>query len=70
MKIFQIQRGFNVTDAKYVINCARVGLLEGLKLDVEILMEGLETGKRYRGHFNVVNKGVIDNLDDDAIKKN
>ncbi|MFW6309446.1 MAG: alpha-galactosidase [bacterium] len=31
------------------------------------IMEGLETGKRYRGHFNVVNQGVIDNLADDAI---
>ena len=31
------------------------------------IIEGLETGRLYRGHFNVVNNGVITNLDDDAI---
>lgn len=31
------------------------------------IIEGLETGKVYRGHFNLVNKGVISNLPDDAI---
>ncbi len=31
------------------------------------IIEGLETGRVYRGHFNVVNKGVITNLPDDAI---
>jgi alpha-galactosidase len=31
------------------------------------IVEGLETGRVYRGHFNVVNKGVISNLPDDAI---
>lgn len=31
------------------------------------IVEGLETGKLYRGHFNVVNKGTITNLPDDAI---
>ncbi len=31
------------------------------------IIEALETGKVYRGHFNVVNKGVITNLPDDAI---
>ncbi len=31
------------------------------------IIEGLETGRVYRGHFNVVNKGVISNLPDDAI---
>jgi alpha-galactosidase len=31
------------------------------------IIEGLETGRRYRGHFNVVNNGVISNLPDDAI---
>lgn len=31
------------------------------------IIEGLETGRAYRGHFNVVNNGVISNLPDDAI---
>jgi alpha-galactosidase len=31
------------------------------------IMEGLETGRVYRGHFNVVNNGAITNLPDDAI---
>lgn len=31
------------------------------------IIEGLETGRIYRGHFNVVNNGCITNLPDDAI---
>ena len=31
------------------------------------IIEGLETGRVYRGHFNVVNNGCITNLDNDAI---
>jgi alpha-galactosidase len=31
------------------------------------ILEGLETGRVYRGHFNVVNNGCITNLPDDAI---
>ncbi|MBI4979585.1 MAG: alpha-glucosidase/alpha-galactosidase [Spirochaetes bacterium] len=31
------------------------------------IIEGLETGRVYRGHFNVVNNGSITNLPDDAI---
>lgn len=31
------------------------------------ILEGLETGRVYRGHFNVVNRGSITNLPDDAI---
>ncbi|MGH7145022.1 MAG: alpha-glucosidase/alpha-galactosidase [Planctomycetota bacterium] len=31
------------------------------------ILEGLETGRVYRGHFNVVNNGVITNLPDDCI---
>lgn len=31
------------------------------------ILEGLETGRIYRGHFNVVNDGCITNLPDDAI---
>ena len=31
------------------------------------IIEGLETGRAYRGHFNVVNNGCITNLPDDAI---
>ena len=31
------------------------------------ILEGLETGRIYRGHFNVVNNGCISNLPDDAI---
>lgn len=31
------------------------------------IIEGLETGRVYRGHFNVENKGVITNLPNDAI---
>ncbi|NLJ65720.1 MAG: alpha-glucosidase/alpha-galactosidase [Clostridiales bacterium] len=31
------------------------------------IVEGLETGRVYRGHFNVVNNGTISNLPDDAI---
>ncbi|SFT27876.1 alpha-glucosidase/alpha-galactosidase [Paenibacillus sp. BC26] len=31
------------------------------------IIEGLETGRLYRGHFNVVNNGVIANLPNDAI---
>lgn len=31
------------------------------------IIESLETGRLYRGHFNVVNNGTITNLPDDAI---
>ena len=31
------------------------------------IIEGLETGRTYRGHFNVVNNGIISNLADDSI---
>ncbi len=31
------------------------------------ILEGIETGRVYRGHFNVVNNGVITNLPDDCI---
>jgi alpha-galactosidase len=31
------------------------------------IIEGLETGRLYRGHFNVVNNGTITNLPEDAI---
>jgi alpha-galactosidase len=31
------------------------------------IIEGLETGRLYRGHFNVVNKGIIKNLPTDAV---
>lgn len=31
------------------------------------IIEGLETGRVYRGHFNVENKGTISNLPEDAI---
>jgi alpha-galactosidase len=31
------------------------------------ILEGLETGRRYRGHFDVRNDGVIANLPDDCI---
>ncbi|RUT35693.1 alpha-glucosidase/alpha-galactosidase [Paenibacillus zeisoli] len=31
------------------------------------IIEGLETGRVYRGHFNVVNNGIITNLPNDAI---
>lgn len=31
------------------------------------IIEGLETGKVYRGHFNVINKGAITNLPDDCV---
>ncbi|HBQ64902.1 MAG TPA: alpha-glucosidase/alpha-galactosidase [Clostridiales bacterium] len=31
------------------------------------IIEGLETGRIYRGHFNVVNSGTITNLPDDAV---
>jgi alpha-galactosidase len=31
------------------------------------IIEGLETGRVYRGHFNVVNNGTITNLPEDAI---
>ena len=31
------------------------------------IVEGLETGRRYSGHFNVVNNGAISNLPDDCI---
>ncbi len=31
------------------------------------IMEGLHTGRTYRGHFNLVNDGCITNLPDDAI---
>ncbi len=31
------------------------------------IIEGLETGRIYRGHFNVVNNGTITNLPDDAV---
>ena len=31
------------------------------------IIEGLETGRIYRGHFNVINNGTITNLPDDAV---
>lgn len=31
------------------------------------IIEALETGRTYRGHFNVVNRGVITNLPPDAV---
>lgn len=31
------------------------------------IIEGLETGRNYRGHFNVINKGCITNLPDDCV---
>ncbi|CQR54575.1 alpha-glucosidase/alpha-galactosidase [Paenibacillus riograndensis] len=31
------------------------------------IIEGLETGRVYRGHFNTVNNGIITNLPDDAV---
>lgn len=31
------------------------------------IVEALETGRGYRGHFNTVNNGIISNLPDDAI---
>lgn len=31
------------------------------------IIEGLETGKIYRGHFNVINNGAIRNLPDDCV---
>jgi len=31
------------------------------------IIEGLETGRTYRGHFNVVNQGAISNLPDDCV---
>jgi len=31
------------------------------------IIEALETGRTYRGHFNVVNRGIISNLPPDAI---
>ena len=31
------------------------------------IIEGLETGKVYRGHFNVANNGAISNLPDDCV---
>lgn len=31
------------------------------------IIEGLETGRVYRGHFNVVNEGIIANLPKDAV---
>lgn len=31
------------------------------------IIEGLETGRVYRGHFNMINQGIISNLPSDAI---
>jgi len=31
------------------------------------IIEGLETGRKYRGHFNVMNNGTITNLPDESI---
>lgn len=31
------------------------------------IIEGLETGRVYRGHFNVINRGTITNLPDDCV---
>lgn len=31
------------------------------------IIEGLETGRLYRGHFNTINNGIISNLPDDAV---
>jgi len=31
------------------------------------IIESLETGKKYRGHFNVMNNGIIANLDHDCV---
>lgn len=31
------------------------------------ILEGLDTGRVYRGHFNIINNGTITNLPDDAV---
>jgi alpha-galactosidase len=31
------------------------------------IIEALETGRTYRGHFNVVNRGILSNLPDDCV---
>ena len=31
------------------------------------IIESIETGKKYRGHFNVINNNVIKNLDNDCV---
>lgn len=69
--------------ARYVFCVVRVGGLDAFQLDIDIplkyipqrrskehssyIVEGIETGRVYRGHFNVLNQGCISNLPADAI---
>ena len=45
----------------------RISESERSKEHCGYIIEGLETGRCYRGHFNVPNKGIITNLPDDAV---
>lgn len=49
-------------DAPYTFNPEDRGTEHG-----SYIIESLETGRVYRGHFNVVNNGIITNLQPDAI---
>ena len=62
----------NRSGLKLISQVAR-GTSEGIHPDKRsqehgsYIVEGLETGRIYRGHFNVVNNGTITNLPDDAV---
>ncbi len=49
------------------VDDAPIGPDERGKEHASYIIEGLETGRLYRGHFNVVNDGCITNLPDDAV---
>ncbi len=51
-----------MTDKPYTFNPEDRGNEHG-----SYILEGLETGRLYRGHFNLQNNGIISNLPDDCI---
>ncbi|MBU1174717.1 MAG: alpha-glucosidase/alpha-galactosidase [Alphaproteobacteria bacterium] len=62
-------RNWFETDYDGIVKSADVPLTEYKRTTEHAshILEGIETGRVYRGHFNVVNKGAITNLPDDCI---
>lgn len=62
-------RNWFETDYDGIVKSADVPLSEYKRTTehASYILEGIETGRVYRGHFNVVNNGVITNLPNDCI---
>jgi alpha-galactosidase/6-phospho-beta-glucosidase family protein len=65
-----ISRRTALRGANYVFCVVRIGGLDAYATDIEIhsyIIEAMETGRPYRGHFNLPNNHTIPNLPSDAI---